>query len=503
MRKSSEAGRSSDVENRRTQPVSHHHMAEGALDASMRVTTQLRRQNEMFGAALDAPTMQRRDTGRDAASTTSLQPMADKEQPALRDPFQDPNRETTRQGTSASDSNDNSGGLPAALRGAMEQESGMSLEDVRVHHNSSAPARVGAHAYAQGRDIHLAPGQERHLPHEAWHVVQQAQGRVQPTMQAAGFAINDNPDLEREADEMGQHVMQQVSNSEGAPQAMSRASFAATPVLQRSLADLNATQTIWNSYNATHAVVNGIVNGDIGALTAAYAHYNGLAAPLNDVQADLANPFLKDSVLGLKHDVAEIDSHAGGYYFQQQVKHQLNAARNILAQTGAHGGVSNTSEPDIIEKHGAAGAKEAHEVKRTTTDDGAKSMIKSAISQLSRRYGFNKATAVIEATSNLQCHFIVNNLATVQGWVIAKMNVQRRGFALDYYHTAPVVAWAKQLIVTVRIHSGVPGHVGVIFDRDFSMALTRQVVKRKKKNGGVTKTWSYTGGHAVHHATRV
>ena len=27
-------------------------------------------------------------------------------------------------------------------------------------------------AYAQGSDIHLAPGQEQHLPHEAWHVVQ-------------------------------------------------------------------------------------------------------------------------------------------------------------------------------------------------------------------------------------------------------------------------------------------------------------------------------------------
>lgn len=35
--------------------------------------------------------------------------------------------------------------------------------------------------YSQGTDIHIGPGQEKHLPHEAWHVVQQKQGRVKPT----------------------------------------------------------------------------------------------------------------------------------------------------------------------------------------------------------------------------------------------------------------------------------------------------------------------------------
>ena len=66
-----------------------------------------------------------------------------------------------------------------------------------------APAAVGALAYAQGSDIHLAPGQERHLPHEAWHVVQQRQDRVRPTASAGGVAINDDAALEQEADAMG------------------------------------------------------------------------------------------------------------------------------------------------------------------------------------------------------------------------------------------------------------------------------------------------------------
>ena len=77
------------------------------------------------------------------------------------------------------------------------------MSDVRVHYNSDKLAEVGALAYTQGTNIHVAPGQERHLPHEAWHVVQQAQDRVKPTMQAKEVSINDDAGLEREADVMG------------------------------------------------------------------------------------------------------------------------------------------------------------------------------------------------------------------------------------------------------------------------------------------------------------
>ncbi len=95
------------------------------------------------------------------------------------------------------------GGLPGDLKAGIETISGMSMDGVKVHRNSSKPAAVQAHAYAQGSDIHLGPGQEKHLPHEAWHIVQQAQGRVKPTMQMAGVSINDDTGLEREADVMG------------------------------------------------------------------------------------------------------------------------------------------------------------------------------------------------------------------------------------------------------------------------------------------------------------
>lgn len=96
-------------------------------------------------------------------------------------------------------------GLPDNLKSGIENLSGYSMDDVKVHFNSGKPAQLQAHAYAQGSEIHLGPGQEKHLPHEAWHVVQQKQGRVRPTLQMKGnIQINDDQGLEKEADEMGE-----------------------------------------------------------------------------------------------------------------------------------------------------------------------------------------------------------------------------------------------------------------------------------------------------------
>jgi hypothetical protein len=101
----------------------------------------------------------------------------------------------------------NDTGLPNQLKAGIESLSGMSLDHVKVHHNSAQPAQMNAHAFAQGSDIHVGPGQEQHLPHEAWHVVQQAQGRVQPTTDVGGVAVNDDVGLESEADSMGAQAL--------------------------------------------------------------------------------------------------------------------------------------------------------------------------------------------------------------------------------------------------------------------------------------------------------
>jgi hypothetical protein len=106
-------------------------------------------------------------------------------------------------------------GLPDQLKTGVEGLSGVSLDNVKVHYNSAKPAQLNALAYAQGTDIHVGPGQEKHLPHETWHVVQQHEGRVKPTTQAKGVAINDDSGLEQEADVMGAKATAQRRTGRG------------------------------------------------------------------------------------------------------------------------------------------------------------------------------------------------------------------------------------------------------------------------------------------------
>lgn len=108
---------------------------------------------------------------------------------------------------------ENKTGLPDGMKALLEAKSGYHMNDVRVNYNSSRPAQLSALAYTQGSEIHIAPGQEKHLAHEAWHVAQQKQGRVHPTMQLKGVNVNDDEDLEKEADERGKEMIQGDSDS--------------------------------------------------------------------------------------------------------------------------------------------------------------------------------------------------------------------------------------------------------------------------------------------------
>jgi hypothetical protein len=130
---------------------------------------------------------------------------------------------------------DNSNGLPHQLRQGVEALSGMSMADTSVHYNSSAPAQIGALAYAKGSQIHLGPGQEQHLPHEAWHVVQQKQGRVKPTLQAKGFSVNDDQALETEANVMGQRAAQLKTTDSPLLTSLNNPAFQSTEVVQRKI----------------------------------------------------------------------------------------------------------------------------------------------------------------------------------------------------------------------------------------------------------------------------
>ena len=79
----------------------------------------------------------------------------------------------------------------------------------KIVYNSPEPEKINAHAFTQGDTIHVGRGQEKHLPHELGHVVQQAiPDYVRPTMQFNGVNINDNLALESEADTLGERIVE-------------------------------------------------------------------------------------------------------------------------------------------------------------------------------------------------------------------------------------------------------------------------------------------------------
>lgn len=130
------------------------------------------------------------------------------------------------------------GGVPRPLKAGLEMLSGMDLSGVRVHKNSSKPAQFNALAYTQGQDIYMGPGQDKHLPHEGWHAVQQMERRVKPTMQTKGGLINDDAGLEREADVMGAKALQMMHVSQKSRNANVSVTFRlSSSVMQRAEID--------------------------------------------------------------------------------------------------------------------------------------------------------------------------------------------------------------------------------------------------------------------------
>ena len=109
-------------------------------------------------------------------------------------------------------------GLPDSLKDGIENLSGFSMDGVRVYYNSLKPVALSALTYTMSAEVHLAPGQEKQLPHEAWHVVQQKGGRVsrtypQPTQgqiaqQAVVAELAGDPPLTPAPDAVGEKAVQ-------------------------------------------------------------------------------------------------------------------------------------------------------------------------------------------------------------------------------------------------------------------------------------------------------
>lgn len=246
-------------------------------------------------------------------------------------------------------------GLPDGLKSGIEALSGLSMDHVQVHRNSSRPAQLNAHAFAQGADIHLAPGQDRHLPHEAWHVVQQAQGRVKPTMQLqGGVPVNDEVGLEREADRMGARALQMALPS-GA-QLQLKAMALSGPVIQRAgvKAELAEAQTNFEGFleeselidETRTAVATAIYNAYKPEAAAKRAHFTDKVAHLG------VNP-------GFDRDVAYEKAVRLKHWTQTSINAASRIYEELLAATGYNDtqgvgleeitfGIDTDMEPDVF-----------------------------------------------------------------------------------------------------------------------------------------------------------
>lgn len=181
-------------------------------------------------------------------------------------PAVETSRQPNRTNIQAGEDAPSGDGLPENLKIGLENISGISLSDVKVHKNSEEPEKVGAQAYTQGTDIHIAPGQEKCLPHEGWHAVQQKQGRVEAEIQLkTGAAVNEDSKLEREACVMGARAERDGSESgaiQGLPASEPKSSKINGNVIQR--VTLQEGMELNNTKNPVKEETDGIKTAGYG-----------------------------------------------------------------------------------------------------------------------------------------------------------------------------------------------------------------------------------------------
>lgn len=161
-------------------------------------------------------------------------------------------------------------GIPRRMKAGFEHSSGFSFDDVRVHYNSEKPAQLHAHAYTQGNEVYVAPGQEKHIPHELGHVVQQKSDMVKPTGEIGGLPLNDDEAMENGAD----IIAENAEKAEDFGEMPVQAKFKGDGVVQRETW-LESTQgyNAFAGFGSTAVGMLGIAGGIIGYLHSSKEKY--------------------------------------------------------------------------------------------------------------------------------------------------------------------------------------------------------------------------------------
>lgn len=249
---------------------------------------------------------------------------------------------------------ENNTGLPDNLKSGIENLSGYSMNDVKVHYNSDKPAQLNALAYAQGTDIHIRPGMKKHLPHEAWHVVQQKQGRVSATRQLKGkIDINDDPTLESEADLMGEKALQMEESqpSEDLQAGVIGHNIQRVPVIQLDdeeidLEDSSKTGDNWYGYKDPNSL-SKTAKAKKKYQQLLYSFFDltdqtNLAAQVDAVDISTVNSDFLAMMISMHKHIAPFSGTSGqgfdrteqaeGHYVRSNTGHPLNSLHEQLLQ---------------------------------------------------------------------------------------------------------------------------------------------------------------------------
>lgn len=241
------------------------------------------------------------------------------------------------------------GSLPSGLRAGIEGLSGLPMDDVRVHYNSDKPLQLQAFAFTQGNEIHVAPGQEEHLPHEAWHAVQQKQKRVPTTAQMKGVGLNDSEALEQEATDMGNKAARGRPSTGGTStlvhhdERSTKSAVGTSPVVQRAGFWRRAGSAVGSVifgplWDAGKALRRGYQGGNIIGGSEQYRRYNRQYPG-----GDKANEYQTDNQL------------RAAYGWNPTVVRTINLLSNIAADTARYAGwITGISGLIMLATSGAA-----------------------------------------------------------------------------------------------------------------------------------------------------
>lgn len=164
-------------------------------------------------------------------------------------------------------------GIPTQMKLDFERRSGLSFDDVRVHYNSDKPRKIGALAYTQIPQVHIGPGQERHLRHELGHVVQQKTMNIVSNTSSVGYEINNDPKLEEHADSIFKHS---IKANPVTPR----------PVIQGKFADNLTVQKIMEHLTANYQilpVIQTVIKGELERLEIESEEYD-LTAVVDNIK---------------------------------------------------------------------------------------------------------------------------------------------------------------------------------------------------------------------------